>query len=86
MLLCWGQYPILSQLTDTSPSLGLRAPNTILNVVLFPAPLTPMRPKHSPLLTVRLKVIYVSTPSVENSKISFYLKLSTALNFETHDL
>ena len=36
------------------PSVSLISPVSILNVVVLPAPLTPSRPKHSPLGMLKL--------------------------------
>ena len=55
----YGQYPILYlaysysvvtllPATHASPDVGLISPDNILNVVVFPAPLTPKSPKTSP--------------------------------------
>ena len=36
------------------PVVGISSPVSILNVVVFPAPLIPRRPKHSPVFTPKL--------------------------------
>lgn len=58
----WGQYPrscltsarlLVTDLpqTSTSPEVGGSSPMATLKVVVLPAPLTPSKPRHSPLST-----------------------------------
>lgn len=50
---CRAQEPHLCPLTKASPPVVLSSPVSILKVLVFPAPLTPRSPKHSPGRTPR---------------------------------
>lgn len=50
---CRTQEPHLCPLTKASPPVVLSSPVSILKVLVFPAPLTPRSPKHSPGRTPR---------------------------------
>ena len=80
----WGQYPMLwrysalSLLSDTSPmkqepDVMISSPVTILNVVVFPAPLTPRRPKHSFFRTPNVR------PRTAENFLNFFFRLTTLI-------
>lgn len=53
------------------PAVGISSPVSILNVVVFPAPFTPNKPKHSPELTANL------IPLTAAKRPKFFFKPST---------
>lgn len=63
-----------SPATNAMPEVGFISPVSILNVVVFPAPLTPSNPKTSPLLTLNetlsTATLYLPYPSMNTLRTS----------------
>ena len=66
--------------TVTVPSVGLNIPEIIFNVVLFPLPLSPMRPNTSPFFTLKLTFFNAIKESICNFLFIFLIKNSFTLS------
>ena len=64
-----------------SPDVGLTSPVSILNIVVLPAPLTPSRPKHSPLWTPTEILSTARCRFADNLFVNDYSKQQRYSNF-----